>query len=381
MSQNQWALFSGRQLAAAYATEADAFGAIAMSSGFDNLISQFDHYDEYLKRLHNAPSHRQAMVAALLKDNGIIDAAVPTKELAALFCQAQIAACSELFNGWEISSSQMNREAIRALVEQGSAGLVDVPEISRDTRPDQYSEPQRTVLNGINVIQNVDTVRVIQVLKLLGFLSMPANETYQISLGVGNGYRDLYGIHLIPRITRKREEGAFKFCFEAQESQAAHTVLIDNDPVYKDHFDGLNQREEGKVLALNADAVQGLKELETMQDANGINKRNLLACLRLDHRMIEDSDHFLKMVAKVIDSHADLIMTIGAGNDLEEFEGRVKCFDEVFESLTKFGLAPVRILMHGKGSLTEQRSRPNFGQLAYTSYQILYCKLSRARLA
>ena len=228
MSQNEWALFSGRQLASAYALEADAFGAIAMSPGFERYISQFDDYYNYLKRLHNDPNHRQAVVA-LLQNNGIIDAAVPTKELAQFFCQAQIAACSELFNGWEIGASQLNREAVRTLVEKGSEGIMNVAEIPKGTSPDQYSESQRQVLNGINVIQNVDTVRVIQVLKLLGFLSTPASETYQISLGVGNGYRDLYGIHLIPRITKKQEGDSIKFYFEAVESQAAHTVLVDND--------------------------------------------------------------------------------------------------------------------------------------------------------
>ncbi|MBM87338.1 MAG: hypothetical protein CMQ41_03085 [Gammaproteobacteria bacterium] len=379
MSQNEWALFSGRQLASAYALEADAFGAIAMSPGFERYISQFDDYYNYLKRLHNDPNHRQAVVA-LLQNNGIIDAAVPTKELAQFFCQAQIAACSELFNGWEIGASQLNREAVRTLVEKGSEGIMNVAEIPKGTSPDQYSESQRQVLNGINVIQNVDTVRVIQVLKLLGFLSTPASETYQISLGVGNGYRDLYGIHLIPRITKKQEGDSIKFYFEAVESQAAHTVLVDNDPIYKDHFDGLNKRETDRVLALNTDADKALKELEALQQESGLNKCNLLACLRLDHRMIEGGGDFIRMVAKVIDLKADLIMTIGAGNNLEEFRGRINCFDELSRYLSQCGLAPVRILMHGKGSLAEQRSRPNFGQLGYTSYQILYCKLSRDRI-
>jgi hypothetical protein len=96
--------------------------------------------------------------------------------------------------------------------------------------------------------------------------------------------------------------------------------------------------------------------------------------------MIPDAEKFLELIGTVIDSNADLMLTIGAGNKLSEFEGRLNCFDKLFAALTRIGLKPVRLLLHGRGSTQEQRGRPNFGQLAYTSYQILYCKLHRDRL-
>jgi hypothetical protein len=379
VTQNQWASFSGQQLASAFAQEADAFGAIAMNSGFDGLISKFNDYDGYLKLLGLDPSHSQT-VKGLLKSNGIIDTTVPTAELAQLFCQAQIAACAELFNGWQISSLQLNREDIRTLVEQGSAGFVNTPGIPIETPPEQYTDSQTQLLNAINVIQNVDTVRVMQVLKLLGLISTPASDIHQLSLGVGNGYRDLYGVHLSPKITRQQEGSNLKIRFETVERQAAHTVLIDNDPVYKDHFSGLNQNEAGRVLALNTDADQALKLVENQQQESDLRQRNFVVCLRLDHRMIPEAEQFLQAIARVIDNNADLVMTIGAGNNLDEFEGRLKCFDALVECLTQLDLKPVRVLLHGQGSTAEQRRKPNFGQLAYTSYQILYCKLDRGRM-
>ena len=380
MRQNQWALFSGQQLASAYALEADAFGAIAMTPSFNSLISQFNDYDGYLKRLREDPNHKK-IVEELLKKNGIIDTAVPTKQLAQLFCHAQIAACSELFNGWKIGNSQLNREELRSLVERASAGIINIPQIPVETPVDRYSDSQRQLLNGINVIQNVDTVRVLQILKLLGLISTLAKEYHQLSLGVGNGYRDLYGIHLNPKITMVQEGSSVKLHFETLERQAAHTVMIDNDPIYRDHFEALNQKEEGRVLALNADAEKSLKELEQKQKGSSLKQRNLVVCLRIDHHMIPDSENFLRLIGRVIDSNADLIMTIGAGNNLTEFEGRLQCFDEMFAFLTQIGLKPVRVLLHGKGSSAEQRNRPNFGQLAYTSYQILYCSLDRNRIS
>jgi hypothetical protein len=300
--------------------------------------------------------------------------------LVQLFCQAQIAACSELFNGWKISSSQLNRNELRALVERASAGIINIPQIPVETPVGQYSDSQRQLLSGINVIQNVDTVRVLQILKLLGLISTLAKEHHQLSLGVGNGYRDLFGIHLNPKITMVQEGSSVKLHFETQERQAAHTVLVDNDPIYKDHFEALNQKEEGRVLALNTDAEKSLEVLAKKQEGSDLKQRNLVVCLRIDHHMIPDSKNFIHLIGRVIDSNADLIMTIGAGNNLTEFEGRLQCFDEMSAYLAQIGLKPIRILLHGKGSSAEQRNRPNFGQLAYTSYQILYCSLDRNRI-
>jgi hypothetical protein len=379
MTQNHWASFSGQQLASAYALEADAFAAIAMSPSFDSLIRQFEHYDSYLKTLNKDSKHRE-IVRFLLKNDGIIDTAVPTRELAQLFCLAQIAACSELFKGWKISLSHLNREGIRALVDQGCADIRNIPGISSETRPEQYSEAQRQLLNGVNIIQNVDTVRVLQVVKLLGLISTPASEIQQLSLGVGNGYRDLYGIHGEPCINKKQEGNSALLNFDTLEQQAAHTVLVDSDPIYYDHFEALNREERGKVLALNTDADQAINTLKNKQQESGLDFRNLVVGLRIDHHMIPDAEKFLRLIETVIDSKADLIFTIGAGNNLTEFEGRLNCFDKLFAALTRIGLKPVRLLLHGKGSTQEQRSRPNFGQLAYTSYQILYCKLQRDRM-
>ena len=134
------------------------------------------------------------------------------------------------------------------------------------------------------------------------------------------------------------------------------------------------------MLAMNTDAEKSLKELAKEQEVSGLKQRNLVVCLRIDHHMIPDSKKFIQLIGKVIDSNADLIMTIGAGNNLTEFEGRLQCFDEMSAYLTQIGLKPIRILLHGKGSSAEQRNRPNFGQLAYTSYQILYCSLDRNRI-
>ena len=378
MTENHWATFSGQQLVSAYALEADSLGALAQTAAFGDAIQHFRDYDGYLRRLNADPSHRSKL-STVISSEGVVDTATPSKELVLPLYQAQIAACTELFKGWEIRKDQLTREGMRLLVEKSAAALVDVPNVPTNIPPEQLNNAQKQILSAVNVLQNADTVRVVQLIKLLGFLPSRTENIQQLSLGVGNGYRDLYGIHITPKVT----VGGFpnkSYFFDTIERQAAHTVLIDNDPAQKEHFRQLNAREYEKVLALNEDTNESLRQLPEMQLQSGLAQRNLVACLRIDHRMIPSAEEFLRLVSQVTAPEADLIMTIGAGHNLSEFEGRLKCFDDLTNLLTKLDHNPIRVILHRGGSLEEKRRTPAFGQLAYTSYQILYCKLKRDRL-
>ena len=168
--------------------------------------------------------------------------------------------------------------------------------------------------------------------------------------------------------------------FDILKKQATHTVLINGDPIYADHFTFLNQDQEGKVLALNMDVGQALDELLTTQEESGLGRPNLVTGLRIDNRIIPNAGDFLRQVTAVIDQSADLFLTIGAGNDQFEFKDRLRYFDDLFTALSRAELKPVRILMHKQGSLEEQRGSPFFGNIEYGTYQILYCKLLRKKL-
>ena len=375
MTENKWATFSGQQLVSAYALEADTLGAFAQSAAFADLVGHFGNYEDYLRLLHSDLDY-QSSLKRIISDEGIVNVAVPSKELVLLFCQAQIAACTELFKGWEIPSSQLNRQGMRLLINESTGALRDVPNVPTNVPMEKLSSPQRQILSAVNVLQNADTVRVIQITRLLGMLTTFAEDTHQLSIGVGNGYRDLYGIHMIPKVTMN-DLPSKSFVFDTQDKQAAHTVLIDNDPMQGEHFQQLNSRESETVLALNQEADESLKHLREAINESQLARRNLVACLRVDHRMIPDPKGFLELLAGVIASKADLVMTIGAGHNLSEFEGRLKCFDSLFSLLIDLGHKPVRVILHKGGSLEQKRRTPAFGQLAYTSYQILYCKLDR----
>ena len=379
VSDQRQASVSGRFVDSAYKLEADGFGAICTSSIFRQILPHFRDYEKYLAGFKQSPS-RQKAVKNILQKDGIVSAAVPTRDLAEIFCISQVSACCELLRGKNIPISELNREGMRLLVQQTTAPLKDEPAISAEIPPDQYNETQRGLLAAVNVIQNLDTIRVVQAIRQLGFLNTRSGLIHQLSLAVGNGYRDLVGLHAVPRILAEDSSSGGILKFDVLDRQAAHTVLINNDPIYTRHFSSLNNKQEERVLALNMDVGQAIDILISKQNESGLAKRNLVVGLRIDHRKIPNVGDFLRQVTAVIDQSADLFLTIGAGNSQSEFEDRLRCFDDLFNALSRAELKPLRILMHKQGSLEDQRSSPLFGNIEYTSYQILHCKLLRKKL-
>ena len=370
---------SGRFVDSAYKLEADGFGAICTSSIFSNILPHFRDYENYLAELRQSPV-RQKIVRNLLKKNRIVSAEAPTRELAEIFCISQVGACCELFQGKKIPISELNRKGMRLLVQQGMVSLRDIPPIPLEIPPDQYSDQQRELLAALNVIQNLDTIRVAQVVRQLGLVSVKSDSIRQLSFVAGNGYRDLFAIHTVPRILLEDSSSGGILNFDILKKQATHAVLINGDPIYADHFAFLNQDQEGKVLALNMDVGQALDVLLTKQGESGLGQPNLVTGLRIDERVIPNVGDFLRQVTAVIGQSADLFLTMGAGNNQFEFEGRLRYFDDLFTALSRAELKPVRILMHKQGSLEEQRNGPFFGNIEYSTYQILHCKLFRKKL-
>ncbi|MDA1369476.1 MAG: hypothetical protein O2971_01775 [Proteobacteria bacterium] len=374
--QNQWASVSGQMVADAYYREADAFGAIAEQAIFQRMLPNFADYQAHLQRRNQDPA-QQKKIRKLRPDAGTIDTAVPSPELVEIFCEAQVAVCCELFKGTSCTPAQMHREGMRLLAQQAARHVINTPAIADDISPADYSAAQQVLLEALNRIGNLDTIRVMQIARLLGLIVARSDTVRQLSLGAGNGYRDRYGIHAVPRITLQPQSAGGICRFDVVDREPVNTVLIDNDPMLARHYQRLNTEQGGRILAMNSAADQALEELGLIQQERSLGTRNLVAGLRIDHRMIPDATDFLQRIAGVIDQSADLLLTIGAGNNLAEFEGRLLCFDAISQSLKNRGMQPVRIKLHGQGTLQEQRRRPNFGNLEYASYQILYCKLLR----
>ena len=98
---------------------------------------------------------------------------------------------------------------------------------------------------------------------------------------------------------------------------------------------------------------------------------------RIDHQVIPDIPHFFKSILPSLSSSSklDLVITIGAGDDDDDFAGRVDTMDGIWHFLKACGLAPVRILLHGGG-----RDYPLFGDGSYATYEVMYCHLNKHKI-
>lgn len=370
---------SGQLVTAAVELEADSLGAIFASPVFNRILPYLEDYEDYLGKLKN-DSARKKQISKLLGSDRTIVTTSPTAELAEIFCIAHIIACCDLFLDWRIPWSQLNRDGMRLLTKRATASIEPAIVVTAKGVNATYTEQEKRVLGAVNQVQNLDTIRVLQVVRLLGLMNTNSAKIRQLSMAVGNAYSDMFGVHAFPALKRQTENTVPMLCLGIDQQKSSHTVLIDNNPVYADHFTSLNEEHTGRVLAMNTDLFVSMDELTVNQAELNLEPRNLILGLRIDHRMFENIREFLSKTSALIEDNADLLMTIGAGNNVAEFEGRLACFDEFFALLSDAGMKPVRIKMHADGSSEQQRSKPHFGHVAYTSYEILHCKLQRDKL-
>ena len=69
--------------------------------------------------------------------------------------------------------------------------------------------------------------------------------------------------------------------------------------------------------------------------------RNLVTALRIDHRMISDVPGFFGKLGKCMSNDCDFILSIGAGDTRDDFNGRVRLVKGIFTALVDAGLRPV----------------------------------------
>jgi len=169
--------------------------------------------------------------------------------------------------------------------------------------------------------------------------------------------------------------------FEKNIVPAANIILIDNDPAFIKHYATLNNDREGRIMGIIDDVTHAMDALPEILAGNGKGLRNLIVALRIDHLMLPDVEGFLRRLSLIIEKTADFIITIGAGYTTDEFRGRVTKMDEIFDSLIKKDLNPIRIILHGGGTFEVQRNNPDFGLSSISTYEIIYCRLDRHKLA
>lgn len=362
---------SYKLLACGYEFAADGFGAIAASKLFPELLSRFANYPKFLRN-RNVRIDSEKLVSHLSHGTNVIYTSNQDEILKEMLYCTHMTTCCELFQGLSVPLDGLNRNTMRAYVNN----LVQ-----------PFQGADKNTLRPMNDrLENSDATMVIQILRLLGLVRGKSSNCKQLSFAAGNGVREINGLHMQPVITR--ETGAAPgsgrrgntILFGQKPDQAENIILIDNDPAFSNHYATLNGTQQGRIMGIIDDVTHAMDTLPETLAGNGMGLRNFIVALRIDHLMLPDVEGFLRRLSLIIEQTAELIITIGAGYTTDEFRGRVMKMDEVFNSLREKDLNPIRIILHGDGTFEEQRNSPDFGQLSLSTYEIIFCKLDRDKL-
>lgn len=349
------------QTAAFYMNEVRALAGITTLPEFDDLLEKLANYQNYLRTKKKAGDCLHAIIAAS-GGGRILDTNTAAEFLVEALSLAHMAACCELMNGSRIPRHELQPQTLDILAKNFLRQLQGAPE--------------SVVRNTHNKLHTMDAVRTIHLLRALGLVTRSPGGFAQLALGSGSGFKDMYSLHKMPGVVLDRNNNAPVYTFAIEQERVGHVVISDPDPQHRECYERLNQQGDLPVLALNLGADAVMSELHE----SGMDKRNLVTLIRMDHRMIPDESAFLEKLASCIDEQCDLIMTIGSGASFEDFAGRLLLMRKMYDRLDWSGLKPVLLKLHGPGSLEQQHGSLKFGNPMISTYQILYCKLQRKRL-
>lgn len=355
------------KIAKSYMVDAEGLGAIGEAGMLAETLPDFINYRDFLKR-NNKITNTEKLIKKLSGDTGIIDATNKSPQLKRVFYYAHLAACCEMFCGWQLPLQSINRVDMQQYVQQS---------LSSFTASSSSNEAE--LIKRVHVS---DAVRSIHVLRILGLLKLSSSNSRQLSFAAGAGDRDLDGVHMTPAISTQSNllNTSSNISFNRHVDSPENLILVDNDPDFESRYKKLSEANPTWMLALNEDADSAMKKLPIMMHERNWKPVNLVVGIRIDHRMIPDIRLFFSQLKPLLDERADLVFTVGAGHSLDEFRGRRKLMQAMFDFFKKRGMAPVKIIMHRGETLEEQRLCPSFGVSNFTSYEILYCKLLKKKL-
>ena len=324
-----------------------------------------------LERMTDYPAYAESRVgisdplAPIVREsNGscIIDLTRPGPESRLALYTAQMAAVCVLVEGASLPRADFVPQAFTQLVTQHLDSL--------------RGQPMENLRAQNTRLHTMDTMRTQQLLRAFGLFAADPEQTYQLGLGAGNGLRDAFFVHAEPWIHGTVQGGREFVSLGVERRWSKHLVLTDSDPEYRDHYLTLNNREFPDIDAYNEETDSVLSRFPD----TGFQKRNLVAAIRFDHRMFPDIPGFLSRLTPCLGEECDFIASVGAGDTIEDFTGRMDKIAEFFQVLKSAGLQPVVFKFHGSGKPLEKWKSIQFGGPSATTYQMLYCKLKKNNL-
>ena len=355
-----------------YLRECGRFARIAQSQIFDELISSFDQYEHFVK-VQGRQATKRKLIASLADKTGTVDISTHSLEYERILSCAQLAACAHLFTGWSLRGEDL--------------GIKEMEQIACKFVENVRKAGRSAVDRAIDKLNHADAIRVIQTLKLAGLIKPNISVRRQLSLGAGNGARDLHSIHLVPviRVTESIQNPIHMrrkrvLDFHIKSSEPNDVILIDGDDYLKKQYDWFNNKSHGKILAINDYAHEALQEVAKLVNNGKKEPRDFVIAMRMDPRMLDDVEQFQADIGTVIDDVADLIITIGAGHTDHEFMRRMDKMSEIFSSLKRKNMNPIRLRWNRGNSVSERRQNPALGAPSCASYEIICCRLLKKNL-
>lgn len=351
------------RFASEYLIEIRELARISKRSSFPGILQRLADYPAFLATQASSPDPTGRVVRAS-GGSGMMDLYASKNDLIRdALATAHLTACCHLLH-----SSTLMLEQLRA------AQLLPLAQQFLDSCKDQSEDYRNKMIGKLHAM---DAIRTIQLVRALGLISRPTSEIYQLGIGAAEGTRDILSVHLAPSIKAIDCGGAVGYHLLAEKQLAAETIIVDLDPGYREHYENLNKDATMNVRAYNMKTEDAL----TLIPGDTQRGCNLITGLRIDHRMLPDAAEFFKRLVACLDEEADFLLTIGAGDTVQDFEGRIEKFRELFSGLEGAGLRPLLFKLHGPGSPAKQRYSLKVGNLRASSYQILYCRMNRVKLA
>jgi len=362
------------KILACYDSDAARFARVISNPGFANVVSVFTSDVPPV----NTNIKFRGKIPESMRIDRCLDVNQYSNWLGEIIAAAQVAVCCNLFRGNSIYLERFNENRFRAFARNG---------VQRYLQSD--SGGLRILSKHIEV---TDGIRIMTILRCMGLFHRTSNHIRQLSLGASSGIRELDALHAklwlqmeaspSIKMSAAKEKSA---TFNSEYGCPEHVILVDGADECREFYKKLNtqckeSRFGNNILAINKMLDSALYSITKDIEHGIIKERNLVVAFRIDPRMIPDIEVLFSKLSFIIDEGADLIVTIGAGNDAKEFKNRVDKMNEITRFLENRALKPWRIRMYNADLPVTRRCYPLFGIPELMSYDILYCKLKKRNL-
>lgn len=349
---------SYEELCRLFENEAMSFASLFGSGLYDQIDNQYRNLHTNIKSIK---------IPAPLRRNGAVDFSEDKEWIREIIGLSHIAVTCHLLQGCKFAT--------------GTAHPASFQELARNAVTRFVSTHGEQGLKRLSfLLESIEGVRVEKILRALGLFTLAKEKIHQLSLGSGSGLKDLEAMYSEAKVEMGDVFHANTAKFAVSHHQASHTILVDSEPGYRERYETLNNEQAGNIMALNTDMDSAISIIEQAIDKEEIMKRNVITAFRMDPVMLPDVNAFFRSLKNITTDISYLIMSVGSGNNLEEFIARLDKLKEIRTYMNKHGMESYSIKLY-RGNTPEQGfNNPLFGSRGFANFEIIFCKIKNKKL-